>query len=218
MKELTDVLSESLLYFELLAALVGIIYFKKFKNTQWKWFIFYLIFIVISNLFHHFYFIKHLNVKNNYFFSYFVIPIEFIFFYWLYACVSLKNRMLFWVFSFLYLLSFVLHPYIADKLETIYSFNYVMGAFFLSLLIYFEYMKQIKSDDIIRFKGNMMFYINLGVSLLYIGTLPFFSFFNILFYDYTTIFMSYFIIFLLLNHLMYLLFTFAFIWGKPNTY
>ena len=83
--------------------------------------------------------------------------------------------------------------------------------------VFLEYKKQILSDDIIRFKENMMFYVNLGVSLLYVGTLPLFSFYSILLKD-TEIFYGYYALFLIVNHLMYILFSFAFLWGKPNTY
>jgi len=210
-------LFSSLLYFELFAALTGIFYYKKFKNSYWKWFIFYLAFIGIAGIIHKFYILKYYSDNANYFFSYFVIPVEFLFFYWLYACKSLKQTKLFWLFSTLYLLSFAFHSLVKEEISSIYSFNYVVGAFLLGILVFLEYLKQIKSDDIVKFKDNMMFYVNLGVCLLYIGTLPFFSFFEVLVKN-MEIYMNYYILFLIVNHLMYLLFTAAILWGKPNTY
>lgn len=215
--DLIAILRNSILYFELIPVIFGFLYFRKFKDTHWKWFIYYLAFIFIAGAIHHWIIVEYFYEYGNYFFSYFVIPIEFLFFYWLYACKSLKRTKLFWIFSLLYLLSFALQSFITKEISAIYSFNYVVGAFFLGIVVFLEYMKQIKSDDIIKFKDNMMFYINLGVSLFYIGTLPFFSFFNLL-TENMGIYWNYYLLFLVANHIMYLLFTFAIIWGKPNTY
>lgn len=215
--DLISILEGSLLYFELISVLFGIYYFKKFKNTFWKWFIYYLAFIVLVGAMHQLIIVKYYYDFGNYFLSYFVIPIEFLFFFWLYACKSLNRKKLFWAFSALYLLSFLLQSYITKEIKSVYSFNYVVGAFFLGILVFLEYMKQINSDDIIKFKENKMFYINLGVSLFYIGTLPLFSFYGLLAKN-LDIYWNYYLLFLVANHIMYLLFTFAIIWGKPNTY
>lgn len=214
---ISNLLSDTILYFELLALLFGLFYFKKFKNSYWKWFIYYLGFIFISNLIHGFLMLQYFIKYANHFYSYFVIPLEFLFFYWLYAYNSLKKKKLFWIFGTLYLLSFAIQPLISKEISSIYSFNYIVGAFFLAILVIQEYMKQIKSDDIIKFKENMMFYINLGVSLFYIGTLPLFSFFNLLI-NKMDIYLTYYLLFIVLNIFMYILFICAIKWGKPNTY
>lgn len=216
MKELVNVLMLTLIYSVFIPVIIGLFTFKKFKNTYWKWFFAYLIFILISGLGNKW--IKELlSLKDNDFYIFFIIPIEFIFFYWLYAYQSLKNKKLFWICVSVYLISFVANIFIAAKNLIFYSFTYVVGSFLLAILVFLEYMKQIHSNDIIRFKENMMFYVNLGVSLLYVGTLPLFSFYSILLKD-TEIFYGYYALFLIVNHLMYILFSFAFLWGKPNTY
>jgi hypothetical protein len=216
MKELVNVLMSALLYTEFLPVLVGIFTFKKFKNTYWKWFFVYLVFIFTTGL------AKNmvddlLSLKNNDFYIFFVIPIEFLFFYWLYAYQSLKNKTLFYAFTIIYLTSFVANIFLEVDYLLIYSFNYVVGAFLIAILVFLEYKKQIRSDEILEFKKNMMFYVNLGVSLLYVGTLPLFSFYTILLKD-AEIFYGYYALFLVVNHLMYILFSLAFLWGKPNTY
>ena len=42
-----EILSKMLLGIEFLSALVALVYLPKLKNTYWKWFCFYLIFIFI---------------------------------------------------------------------------------------------------------------------------------------------------------------------------
>ena len=84
-------------------------------------------------------------------------------------------------------------------------------------MIFLEFNKQMKTDDIMRFKENMMFYINTGVGLFYVGTLPYFAFNSLLWKD-KVMFYDYYIFFLITNILMYTLFSIALLWGKPNTY
>jgi hypothetical protein len=216
MEGLLKILANTINIAEFIPVAIGFFYYKKIKNTYWKWFLYYLAFIFCIELLSYFEIV--LNISNRkYIYGFLVIPIEFLFFYWLYACKSLHNKKLFWLFTLVYLVSFIPHIYLESKNTLVYSFNYVMGGFLLGILVFLEYLKQIRSDEIIRFKENMMFYINLGVSLLYVGTLPLFSFFAIICKD-NEIFTNYNILFLLINQLMYLLFAMAFLWGKPNTY
>ena len=63
---------------------------------------------------------------------------------------------------------------------------------------------------------NKMFYINIGIMLFYVGTLPFFGLYNLIVKE-PEIWNIYYLYFLLSNCLMYLLFTASFIWGKPKS-
>jgi hypothetical protein len=216
MKGLLDILVNTTNIAEFIPVAIGLYHYKKIKNTHWKWFLYYLALIFCIELLSYFEII--INISNRkYIYGLVVIPIEFLFFYWLYAYNSLSKKYLFWTFTLVYLVSFITHIYLESKNTLVFSFNYVVGAFLLGILVLLEYLKQIRSDEIIRFKENMMFYVNLGVSLLYVGTLPLFSFFAIIYKD-NEIFTNYNIFFLLINQLMYLLFAMAFLWGKPNTY
>ena len=201
-----------LLWLEFFSAVVGLFYFSKNKGTHWVWFIFYLNFIFffdffseeISNI---------MKLKKQYYFAYFIIPIQFIFFYWLYAIKSLKKISIFWSFSIIYFLSFIPIELYFSKLKVVYSFNLVIGTILLMVLIFMEFLKQIKNDDILEFSKNKMLYINIGLVLFYVGTLPFFGLYNLLINE-LEIWNAYYIYFMISNCIMYLLFAASFIWGK----
>ena len=205
-----------LLFFsEFMAATVAVLKFKKFKNSFWKYFIYYLVFIFFAEAISKFIFCYFITYRN-YYYDFFVIPVEFIFLYWLYSYKSLANKKLFWFSCGIYFLS--LFPYFAfGGSDVVNSFNYIVGTFLLSIMIILEYNKQMKSDDILRFRENIMFYINTGVGLLFVGSLPLFAFNSLLWKD-TVIWHNYYIFFMLTNILMYTLFSIALLWGKPNTY
>ncbi|KIX22156.1 hypothetical protein SY27_05720 [Flavobacterium sp. 316] len=210
------ILSSSSLYIEFLSAVIAILKYNKIKNTYWKWFAYYLITIFLLELNGKYGFANFLQYKKFYY-DFFVIPFQFIFLYWLYAYQSLKNKKIFYIFSIIYLLSTIPHFYYLEKMRNLNSLSYTIGVFLLMILIYFEFIKQIKSDNIINFKENRMFYINLGVIIFYVGTLPFFAFG--IYSSKSTIYIwkNYITVFYILLNLMYLLFIASLLWGKPKS-
>lgn len=214
MSEFQNVLQESMIWIEGLTALISIIYFYRVKDEYWKYFSYYLIIIFLSEVFgkwgHYL-----IDYDKPAFFNYFVIPLEFIFLYWLYAAKSFGKNNLFYIITALYLLSFLPNEYFFKMKKIIFSFNYTFGCLILMILVVMEYYKQVNSSEILNFSKNRMFYINLGVTLFYIGTLPFWTFFSIL-NEYKELFNIYFNYFLISGIIMYLLFSTSIIWGKQN--
>lgn len=215
MTEFQKILQDSLIWTEGLAAVISLIYYNRGKDKYWKYFSFYLILMFLCEAIGKWghLFIKYEKPK---FFNYFVIPIEFLFFYWLYAAKSLGRPKLFYGLSLLYLLSFLPSESFFTTKKIIFSFNYTFGCLILMVLVIMEYYKQINSSEILNFSRNKMFYINLGVTLFYIGTLPFWTFFSLL-NEYKELWNMYFNYFLISGIIMYLLFSISFIWGKQSS-
>jgi hypothetical protein len=205
-----------LLHFCEFIAVIGSIYkFNSLKKTYWKWFVFYLIYILmfeISSAIALYYF----KIKIGNFISLFQIPIEYIFFYWLYAYISLNKKMLFWFLSIIYLFSLFLEYTLTINNFSGLSLNKTFGTLLLLALVVLEFIKQIKSDSILNFKENKMFYINIGVVLFYVGNMPFFGLYFLILKE-PQIWNSYYVYFLISNCIMYLLFAASFIWGKPKS-
>jgi hypothetical protein len=203
-------------YTELLCMLFGFFHFKKLKNTYWKWFVYYMVFITIVEFFS-LYYLKYFPYLRKYYFDFFVIPIEFLFLYWLYAKKSLQNEKLYKVSCVIYLVFYCLHLFILDSVRIVSSMSYTVGIFLLAIMVYLEFVKQIKSDEILNYQNNKMFYINVGVLLFYIGTLPFFAFDKILYENNKELWNNYFTFFLISVNVMYILFIASFVWGKPKS-
>lgn len=216
MKEFLTILSKTVPFFELACMLIAISQFKKVKDSYWKWFVFYLIFIVIVEFFSYFFLQFSPNLRK-YFFDLFVIPVEFIFFYWLYAKKSLQNEKLFKICCFIYLAFFIVHLFILDSIRIISSMSYTIGVLLLAIMVYLEFIKQIESDEILNYKTNKMFYINVGVLLFYVGTLPFFAFDKLLFENNKYLWNLYYCFFLVSVNVMYILFAASFLWGKQKS-
>jgi len=200
-----------LLWIEFFAALTGIFYFRSLKNSYWKWFSIYLVLIFIQEFFW-FLFSDHFSptIKHGYF-GVFGIPVQFIFLFWLYAFKSLKNKKLFLICTLIYGITI---PLYIEKISVILSVNYAVGTTIIMILVLLEFIKQIRNDEIVRFKENKMFYINIGVILFYIGTYPFFAFYETFFNNYVDLYNAYVLYFRISSFLIYLLYIASFVWGK----
>lgn len=215
MTDFQKLVQELMFWSEGIAAVISVLYYNRIKNQYWKYFVFYLIFIFISEAIgkwgDHF-----IDYNKQAFYNYFVIPLQFIFFYWLYAAKSFEKPKLFYTLSAIYLLSFIPSEFIFTPDKVMFSLNYTLGCLILMILVVMEYYKQINSSNILDFDKNRMFYINLGVTLFYIGTLPFWTFFAFI-RTYREIYNIYFAYFLVSAIIMYSLFSISFIWGKQNS-
>lgn len=215
MTQLQTIFYNCINWTEVICAIIGILYFNKLKKTYWKWFVVYVVFISIVELFS-MYGLAYFPKLRKYYFDFLVIPIEFLFFYWLYAKKSLQLNKLFWISCIIYFIFYFLHLPNLDKIKTISSMSYTVGVFLLAIMVYLEFIKQIKSDEILNFQSNKMFYINIAVMLFYIGTLPFFAFDKYLYQNLNEVWGNYYTFFLMSVNIMYLLFSASFIWGKPK--
>lgn len=215
LEELWDILNSTLLVIQFLTALVGCFYFLKLKESYWRWFSVYLVIICFQEYFWGCTSIFSINIKNLYN-LFFGIPLEFLFLFWLYAQKSLKNRGLFLLFAMILMATITITSYMEDVRAAI-SLVFDVGSLLLIILVVLEYFKQIRNDDILKFKENKMFYINAGVVLFYFGSFPFHVFQKYLYKDHTVFVQSYYLYFLMANCIMYLLFTASFIWGKERS-
>lgn len=211
-----EILQKCIICAEGLSAFFGILFYNKIKRTYWKYFAWYCFLIFLNEV------ISLLILKNylefkKYFFDLYAIPIQFIFFIWLYALKSLKNVILFWFSIFIYFISFLPHLFYEKEYGLINSMSYTVACLILLVLCVLEFKKQVISDDIIYFKTNKMFYINIGVLLFYVGTMPFYAFMQYFYYNHRDVFFVYKYYSISIGIVMYLLFSASFIWGKSKT-
>lgn len=164
-----------------------------------------------------YFFIEIFQKIQQYYFAFFGIPLQYIFFIWLYTLKSFNNKKLFCIFIFIYLISYIPLFIYGSEIKKHYSINLDIGNILLIILVVLEFLKQIKSDEILFFWKNKMFYINTGIILFYVGTYPFIAFYDqFLKKEYIFLGNLYYLYFLISNCLMYLLFSASFIFGKPN--
>mgnify|MGYP001302536274 CR=1 FL=1 len=205
---------------ELASSLIGFAYWKKIRNTYWKWFPVYLGIIAaieIAGFISAFVFTYY--SFNKYLFLYFGIPFQFIFFFWLFRKYFTRRQESVWTFVGLvvYLVAWVLEKFLWGQGQRWFSsFSYTIGNIILLVLIILFFIRFINSEEILRYRNSMMFWVSLGLIVFYLGTFPFYALRNTLANNYAHIHLVYSYVSLALDYLMYLLFIVAFIWGKPR--
>ena len=198
--------------FEALPVLVGILSWTKVKTTYFKWFLLYLSYIFLGDCIGTWY-IKNIG-NNEWIYDYFIIPVEFLFLFWLFSR-SIKNRKYFWTpiaCAMFYFISIVVeNMFLKDSKYAFDSFSYSIGNLLLLILLLQYFFQLTNSKEVLNFRHNMMFWISSGLMVYYLGTCPYFGLKNYLHDHYYAFFYTYYYIVLVLDCMMYLLFSIGFI-------
>lgn len=205
---------------ELLSCIVGFMYWNKLKQTYWRWFPVYLGVIILSEITgEYFLHVRHDLETNIAVYSYFGIPIQFFFFYWMFYKQFKNSNKSKWplISAAVYFACLIADLFYISKIKFYFeSFSYIIGSIFLLILILIYFTGFIKSEEIIKYKTSMMFWVCVGLMLFYVGAIPFFAFRKALYVQYRSFFYIYWYTQFGLNYLMYLSFMLSFIWGKPK--
>jgi hypothetical protein len=222
---------------EFLAAITGVFYYKKYKNVVAKYFIFFLIFVSICDfLGGYVYYVrpdKFLNfligtkIQKNHWFSTLSWDIGAVLFYSYYFFKILQTRIYKKIIKYVacgfFLFSII---YIAFHWEQFFYQFFtvldVLGAIVICLCSILYFIEILVRDKILEFYKSISFYISATIFIwwLIITPLTFYSEYftyevgkNFYDLDFVSLRRQ---IYLLANIFMYLTFTFAFIWCKPE--
>lgn len=194
------------------------LYTRKQPKTYWTTFPWFLIFVGILDglglLMN-----KTLEVSypklNLYYYQLFVIPFHVIYYFWIINKNIITNRRLYYIGSGVFILSVIIECFTLVNLTGYFfnSFSY-MVANILMLAHIMRYFYQLsKSDRILFFYKERMFWVSLGLLIFWLGSLPFFGIFNYLFNNYQAIGSFYYKVVLIFNYIMYTCFLISFIWA-----
>jgi hypothetical protein len=214
-------LLQILLYvMEGVAAVTAFIYMKKWKDTYWKWFPWYLLFIVIGEITGSYFTAYKMYVAVFDLCMYILIPVEFLFFFWIFykAFKAEKIRWLPIACALVYCVCLVTDVVFFRNTQFItFSFSYTVGNVLLLILILNFFLSLMNSESVLKFRQNILFWVSIGLLVYYLGSCPFYGLKNLLVYKhYKTLYLPYAMFVYILDSLMYLTFALSFIWGKPN--
>lgn len=201
------------------AFISSIIFWNKIKNTYWRWFSVYLLFIVVSEFLGWYLSVQNERNLNLALYNYLVVPTEFIFFHLLFfwSFKQTKLRRLPIIGMSIYLLSWLIDISIHSNEETIfYSSSYTIGNLLLLVMVLTFFIQLVTTNAILTFRNNMLFWVSLGILTYYLGAFPYYGLRNIITKHFMELFNSYTYVVYVLDIFMYLMFTISFIWGKPN--
>jgi len=213
-----------IVFSELLSAIIGTIYFYKYKHTHLKYFLFLLWYITITEFIGWYaseydvlvYFDENGVDYNHWLYN----QLYFIFFnvVLMIYLKSIKNSkqkkwIKFFILSYI-IISIINWLFIQSFAFEMSELPYVVGSIFLIITIIFYLIQLLKSDSIIIFHKALLFWISIGLLVFHAGTIPFSLEYN----DYSLLpfIHNLFLIIYILALIMYLTFTFGFIWSKKE--
>ena len=209
---------------ELIAAVVGTIYFYKYKQTHLKYFLYILWYITLTE------FIGWYATENDFLvffdkegrpYNLWMYNLMYSIFYPVVLAIYLRsiNRFTYRKWIKLFILFYVIISII--NWSFIQSFKYewselpdIVGSIFLTISIIFYFIELLKSDKIIIYHKKLLFWISIGLLIYHVGTIPF----NVKITSYALLggIHNLFLIMWTLAIIMYLIFTFGFIWSDKE--
>lgn len=217
-----SIIRESVKYFELISAVVGTIYFYKYRHTSLKYFLFLLWYITLTE------FLGSISINNEILVVFDKNGVKYN--YWMF------NLLYFILFNTVYMtyLQFIAHPkqktfikffmvfyiitsiinwtFIQNFLYEMSEIPFVIGSILLMIIIIFYFIQLLKSNKIIAFHKDLLFWISVGLLIFHSGTIPF----SIKYNGYALLpkIHNLFLIIYILSICMYILFTFGFIFSN----
>lgn len=214
-----DLLKKFLYAVEMAACITGFLHWNKLKQTHWKYFPIYLAAIVLFEKTGEYLIYLREDPLRVAMYNYVVIPMQILFFNWLFYKGLLHTR-------FEKLPAFSAAIYIICWLAEIFllkynalwvrSFSYTSGIILLLVLVLLFLYLLATGKNVLFLKNNMLFWVCLGFFVFYFCSLPFFGMGNYLYSKHKSFYLLYAQAIYFMNYIMYLLFTIAFIWGKPK--
>lgn len=201
--------------FVIITGVIGLFFLRKEKKTFWKAFPFVLILIGILDKIGGFIFKTNPNFAN-YYFILLLVPLNFIFYFWLLDKFIKSNGRLFILGTALYLISLAIEVWVNWGKETFYfaSYSYSVANFILLTLALRFFYQLSTSNRILEFYNERAFWVALGLLIFWLGSLPYYGLFNYLYKTNTTFFNSYYPFVLGFDYFMYVCFIIAFVWAK----
>jgi len=222
-----DLIRGFIKYSELIAAIIGTIYFYKYKHTHVKYFLFLLWYIVLTE-FLSFYARKtgtltfYTDENGNHYTVWFYNLLRFItfntlFFIYYNYLSSKKSKIKIKIFAISYIIIYFINwKFLQNFTRENSEIPRAIGSIFLIIAILFYFIELLRSEKILVFHRILLFWISVGLLLYYSGTIPFALKWN----GYALIpgIHKLFLIQYILAIIMYLTFTFGFIWSKKESH
>ncbi len=214
----------SIKYFELIAAITGVIFFFKYKHTHLKYFLYLLWYIVFTEFFGDY--IKNNGIlvhidENGEIYNIWIVNLLYtiffpiLFYIYIKEIKNIKYKLWIKIFLISYLIiSIVNWTVIQNFLLEWSEIPFIFGSLTIIVTIIFYFIELLKSNKIVLFHRTLLFWISVGLLLFHSGTIPF----TIKINGYAIIkgVHQLFLIMYILSIIMYATFTFGFIWSKKE--
>ncbi len=158
--------------FQFITAIIGSIYFYKYKNTFLKYFLIILWYIAINDV---------LGFVLRYYFSsvtilyniYYLIIFNYFMLLFRHYSPSKKYKKWGLLLILIFTISFIINGFYENYLTQYSRAPYIIGGSFVVISIIFYYIDLLNSEKVLYVNKNLLFWISTGVLIYYCGNIPF---------------------------------------------
>ncbi|MDT0556547.1 hypothetical protein [Patiriisocius hiemis] len=194
---------------EFIAAILATIFFRKYSNSNERYFILFLWITFLVDAIGLYSRLEDISISWLYE-SYTFISFMF-YFYWYYTILRFREfKRLAIIFASLFTIITIL-TYTINSLSG-KGYAFVTGSVCLLLLTFFHFYQLLKSDEVLVVKHKLSFWISTALLLFYIGIIPLMLLSKYLGFKA----MSYNLVLIILNIILYGCYSIGFIWTKKK--
>jgi len=197
------------LFLELLAAVMAVVFYKRYVQSNERYFLYFLWYTflieiggaVLGHVF---------SMDNHWLYNAFTITSFLFYFYWYYTILKRKLfRRTIVIFTGIFIGVAAISLFYQDWSQY-HSYTFITGALFVLVLTLFHFYKLLNSDEVLIVKYKLSFWISTALLLFNMGMIPF-----MFLSEYTDLNdLSYLIILLSLNLILYGCYIIGFTWTK----
>ncbi len=214
-----QILPLTLLFFEALAMIIGFICWKYLKPAYWKLCPIFLLIIVINEIIGNL--LRYVDVQANMeWYSFIVIPLEFLFYYFLFFNFFKQWNLKVMCITFftIYVVVWVMENMHLTRNDYWFdSISYTVGVLLILILVFTYFIQLLNSPQILQVTKEPMFLISSWFLLSYLGGFSFYGFRHSKGHEYPDFFDAYWKFVITLNCIYFLMFTYSFICFKRNS-
>lgn len=197
--------------FQLIAAIFATIHYKKYNDSTEKYFLHFLWFVFLLEIFGYFYG-NILEKNNNWIYNIYIFPSFLFYFYWFYSLLKRKTyRKVLYILVFSYCF-FGIYNFISLGYDQLHVLTYILGSFLNLIFSIFYFSELLNSNQILNIKSKLSFWITIGLLLFNTGVVPVLCFFQL----YVANDKLNVIILISLNIILYTCYSVGFIWAKKK--
>lgn len=217
---LKNITTEDIKYFMMLlqfiTAVIGTIYYYKYKNSVLKYFLYLLWYTSLNDVLGYFY-QDITNAANNYFIYNFYQVLRFSIILFIYKSYveSIDYKKLIKVFIGAYCLSVVINFFVEDFFETYFVNTFIIGATLIATSVLFYLFEVLKSDKVLYVTESLIFWISFAHLVYFVPNVPFYIVRK--YYSDSSSIPYIFMINYFLLLVYYLILILGFIWSKPES-
>lgn len=163
-----------LLVLQFVSAIIGSIYFYKYRNTFLKFFLVILWYTAIND-FVSSYFVRLFNGNNVILYNiYQILVFSYILLLYKSSLSKWKNKRWINPFVFLYLFSVVIMSFFISFRFDYFIIPFIVGAVFIIVSVILYFSELLNSDRIIDINTTLMFWISMAMLIYYVPSIPFY--------------------------------------------